>query len=195
MWNRQWRWLSSLNSRGSSSPLHVVGQVLYNQGISHSSGSSHVWRWLMKLKLLFSDVGKLHSFVFPQNHCLKTTFQTTLIVWKSLNSTTFELDDFQLILNFVWWSDKKKKQKQSKTGSGSLLRGEIHFHSTAFKKNNKSLQQGEKRLCCPGVAEKWKLAHWWHPAIKAIHYQGATVDLSRTAFMDKNISSAFRSFP
>lgn len=50
---------------------------------------------------------------------------------------------------------------------------------------------------CPWASEGWKLAHWWHPAINAIHYEhlGATADLRRIAFMDLNISSAFRSFP
>lgn len=143
------------------------------QVVIMSGGGS--WNWNSYFQT-WANCAVLSS-LNDSNHCLKTAF---------------ELDDFQLILNF-WWSDNNNEKR--KTEGGSLLRGEIRFDSTAFKKNNKRLQLGEERLCCPGVAEKWKLAHWWHPAIKAIHYQGATVDLSRTAFMDENISSAFRSFP
>lgn len=43
-----------------------------------------------------------------------------------------------------------------------------------------------KNNWCLGFPEKWKLVHWWHPAINVIHYErlGATIDLYGIAFMD-----------
>lgn len=53
-------------------------------------------------------------------------------------------------------------------------------HLSTFSFNNC------KNNWCLGFPEKWKLVHWWHPAINVIHYErlGATIDLHGIAFMD-----------